>query len=217
MNLFVLYSSRNKTLLITWSSIHPLTPTCSCPFSLSRTVVYHAICSFLSRFLLYRFAFLSDTSSLDLHVFKLYINNTIYFSSYATFFPLNISLVRSIYADTCISSSLIFTGIISLSLFSWWTIRFFSDSLLQSQKLLHWTHRYELCLSIYIRVEFLEHGVYISSTSMRHCKTAHQYHYISLHWPAKYKNSLYSTSSPMHDFIWRVCVVTLSSGFICIS
>lgn len=65
-----------------------------------------------------------------------------------------------------------------------------------------------MCIPIYV-------DIYICN-SLRHCKTAHQYDFISLHWPAVYKNSLCSISFPVHDFMTFMCAVESISSLICV-
>ena len=128
-----------------------------------------------------------------------------------------LSLVRSVCADAWISSPLTFTGIISLSLFTWWIIRLFGDLFFQSQKWLPWTHlvylfvhRCELCLYTY-KWHFWDME---SSASMRHCKTAHQYQFTLA---SRGEFPLLHILSRLWFYMAFECVVGSSSGFICIS
>ena len=121
-------------------------------------------------------------------------------AAYAPSLPVQFSEIRLCWRMDL--HPLTFTGIISLSLFTWWIIRLFGDLFFQSQKWLPWTHlvylfvhRCELCFYTY---KWNFWGME-SSTSMRHCKTAHQYQFTPASRGGEFP---LLSSSPIRDFIW---------------
>lgn len=140
------------------------------------------------------------------------------------FFLLSINLVRLIYVDTCISSWLIFTAVISLPLFNWWTIRLLSDFFLNYKNC---CYKHTLLISckhvwvllVYVCVSEISGAwdIYVFNF-MRHCKTARRCDCINLHWPAMYKNSLgLHILTNSWFYVTCMCTVGLVSGLICIS